>query len=226
MIKINLAARKGPAVAPGGTATGGTSGTGVTGSGTLAGLSLNNLRDLRFDAQTLGQLKELPLKRIGAIAATILIANYLSSSFQADELAKVTRELEKLRAAQKTLKAELDKTKGFEAIKVSLEADERTMRTKIDVIQKLLVDRQKPPKVLLGLSNIIPPDVWLSNFSLTATDVKLSGYAMTNLQVPEFQKNLSESADFKDVTLVSQTSTKDPSSQIDIVHFDLEAKRR
>lgn len=223
MIKINLAARKGPTLSAG-TGTG-TQGTGATGSGTLAGFSLNNLRDLRFDADTLGRLKELPLKRIGAIVATVMIANYLVSSFEADEIAKVNLELERLRTAQKGLKAELDKTKGFEAIKVSLENDERTMKTKIDVIQRLLVDRQKPPKVLLGLSNIIPPDVWLSSFNLTATDVKLQGFAMTNLQVPEFQKNLGESADFKDVTLINQSIYKDTTG-LDIVHFELEAKRR
>jgi Tfp pilus assembly protein PilN len=156
---------------------------------------------------------------------TVLIANYLSSSFQAEELSKLDGQLEKLVTQQKGLKAELEKTKGFEAIKKSLEADELTMRTKIEVINKLLQDRQKPPKVLLGLSNIIPADVWLSTFELDASEVKLSGYAMNNLQVPEFQKNLNESADFKDVTLLGQSSMKD-SSGMDVVKFDFQAKRR
>jgi Tfp pilus assembly protein PilN len=225
MIKINLAAKK-SASAGGGT---GATGTAAGGTGslsqTLAGFSVGNIRNIQFDANSLGQLKELPLKRIGVIVVTILVANYLSASFQADELSKLDKELDKLKTAQKSLKAELDKTKGFEAIKVSLENDERTMKTKIEVIQKLLVDRQKPPKVLLSLSNIIPPEMWLNSFTLTASDVKLTGYAMNNLQVPEFQKNLSESADFKDVNLVSQTAARDPDGS-EIVSFTLEAKRR
>jgi Tfp pilus assembly protein PilN len=225
MIKINLAARKGSVHA--GTAA--TSTEGATGSATLsqtlAGFSIGKIRDAAFDPSILGQLKELPLKRIGVIVITIMVANYLSSSYQADELSKLDRELEKLRTAQKGLKAELDKTKGFEAIKVSLENDERTMKTKIEVIQKLLTDRQKPPKLLLTLSNIIPPEMWLGSFQLTQTDVKLSGYAANNLQVPEFQKNLSESADFKDVTLVGQSTMKDAQGN-DIVRFEMEAKRR
>lgn len=225
MIKINLAAKKSASHGGGTAATGTAAGGTGTLSQTLAGFSIGKLRDVQFDAAALGQLKELPLKRIGVIVVTILVANYLSASFQADELSKVDKELDKLRTAQKALKAELDKTKGFEAIKISLENDERTMKQKIEVIQKLLVDRQKPPKVLLSLSNIIPPEMWLSSFTLNSTDVKLSGFAMNNLQVPEFQKNLSESADFKDVNLVDQSSSREADGT-EIVKFDLEAKRR
>ncbi len=98
------------------------------------------------------------------------------------------------------------------------------MKTKIDVINKLLSDRTKPPKVLLGLSSIIPAEVWLSVFSLNETDMRLSGFAYSQLLVPQFEKVLGESADFKDVRVNSQSSFVE--NGMDVVKFDLTAKRK
>jgi Tfp pilus assembly protein PilN len=222
MIKINLAARKGSAVA---TSAGQTdAGTGQNTASTSLQSQISRLKDLQFNAATLGELKDLPIKRLGGVILIIFVANYLSSSFQADELKKLDDQLEKIATQGRTLKAELDKTKGFDVIKKSLEADELTMKTKIEVINKLLSDRQKPPKVLLGLSSIIPAEVWLSNFNLTQDDMKLSGYALNQLLVPEFEKLLGESADFKDVRVNSQTAATE--GGMDVVRFDITAKRK
>jgi Tfp pilus assembly protein PilN len=218
MIRINLAKRKGAGVAVGAAEVEQRISKGFGALGELG-------QRFNIDISSLENFRDLPLKKPAAVVILAIVANYTLQSYQEEEIQKIEASIKKVAAEQVKLKGELDKTKGFEQIKKSLEGDELTIKTKIEVIQKLILDRQKPPKLLLALSNLIPNDVWLEDFKVSEGDLKLTGRALGLIQISDFMKNMSESADFTDVRLVATDTAKDGEG-IEVTHFDITAKRR
>jgi hypothetical protein len=213
MIKINLATRKAAVTA---TADGGkTSGTGFK-NFLNAGLKI----DARLDG-----FKELPIRKLAVAALACYAASWMLDSYKEDELNKVAAIIAKARDDQTKLKTELAKTRGYEQIKKDLDNDEKTLRTKIETIQKLLAGRQTPPKMMIALSGAIPQDVWLTGLKIGEQDVSFKGASLGFNQISDFMKNLNESAYFTDVRLQGSQKSKDESGA-EVAGFELEAKRR
>ena len=157
MIRINLASRKQSASVPGESRS------------SLGG----NKSEARLD-----DLKSLPLRQIGLMLVVAAGATYLLDDFKQAELKKVAEVAVKIRTEQARLKSELVKTKDYEENFKSLEADEATLRAKTEVIQKLLTDRQLPPKMMMPLATAIPQDVWLKSVDVKDQEVSSGGSAM------------------------------------------------
>jgi Tfp pilus assembly protein PilN len=175
--------------------------------------------------QQLEVLKELPLKRIGIIVITAYVANYVVAMTKDEELRKMDEGINKATVENGQLKQKLEKTKGFEDLKKALDNDEKTIRVKIDTVKKLIADRQLPPKMLQSVSNSIPSDVWLTNLKINEEGINFKGSAVGFGQVSDFMKNVSESAFFTDVKLISSSQTKDEVGQ-ESASFEVSAKRR
>lgn len=206
MIKINLATRKQSASVGGSDAK----------SSRVAGMKL----DARLDG-----IKELPWRKALAVVVLYLVASYGLDDFKLEELAKVNAVIDKLTAEQTRLKAELAKTKDFDELKKSLDADEVALRTKIDTIQKLIRDRQTPPKMLLSLSGSTPKDVWLTDFQAKDDEITLKGFSLGYNGISDFMKALNESVYFGDLKLVNTTTGRDETG-LEAATFDLSAKRK
>ena len=217
MIRVNLAKRKGSGVAGGGPDI-------EQKVNRIAGLGKMRL-DMGELEGALEKVREFPLKRIGAVALVAILSQFVLSSYEQQEIERIDGAIKKLKADQVQAKANLDKTKGFEQIKKSLDGDEMTIKTKIEVIQKLILDRQKPPKLMLALSSLMPSDVWLQSFSMTPTELKLQGRAVGLIQVSDFIKSLGESADFSEPKLVSSDVVRDETGA-EVSHFEILARRR
>jgi len=203
MIKINLASRK-QAVA-------------ADANAGKTGLLLGGMR--------LEELRELPIRRYVLALIVVFMANYLLDEYKQDELKKVGTVLTALRLEQTKIQTELGKTKGFEEIKKQLDADEFTMRTKIETIEKLIADRQTPSRVLVALSTAIPSEVWLSNFRVENSQVSFVGSSLGFNQISDFMKNLGESAYFTDLRLQNtQQATTERGAEVAV--FELQAKQR
>jgi len=207
MIKINLATRKQT--------------IGVrTNAGTLSGLTGG--MNFNFD------LKILRDRSLGKPIVYIVLSAALWfgwSWYQDQELSRIDVEIVQYETENKGLRAELDKSKGYEQVKKALDQDEETLRAKINVISKLVTGRQDPPKTLIGLATGIPTEVWIDTFTADEATMKIHGVALSFENVSDFMKNLGESAFFSDVRLVESRDTLLEGS-LHGVEFNLSARKK
>lgn len=214
MIKINLHQRK--------------AAVGV--SSDLAGASgglnafLAKFRGGASEAMGEGDKRALLLQAV--VFSVILAAVYWFVDEQKLKLlSEVDAEITQIDSKIALLTSELNKTNGYEQIKKNLEADERTIRTKISTIQELIRDRTTPPKILTTLSEAIPKDVWLREFVLKDRHFKLAGAASSMDVVSDFMKSLDDTIYFKSVVLKSSKQDALRGSRGPAA-FELEADRR
>jgi Tfp pilus assembly protein PilN len=122
------------------------------------------------------------------------------------------------------LQANLNKFKVYETTKKQLEKDEVSIKTKLETLRKLVLNRNSHVKVLLAISGIVPKDVWLTSLKIGQTDVSLKGESLGFSQVTDFLKNLSESALFSNLSL--DNTKKKTNGTSAIAEFDVKVKRR
>jgi Tfp pilus assembly protein PilN len=218
MIKINLAAKK-QAVAA----------TGVPAAGAKSPFSFD-LKNLDLQAIrgkfSLDLIRDPQTRKLLLVGLISVLAYFALDTYENDLVQKQEDILAQINVENVKLGAELAKTKGYEAIKLEIDADEKILKTKLDTIKSLINDRQVPPKLLLALSNDIPTETWLSQFSLTSKELKLNGSSVGYSEITDFMKMLNESEYLTDVKLVNSKQEKDPSNGINIATFELSAKRK
>ncbi len=210
MIKINLASKKQSSTVQGDQ---------VGGRLKIAGLGAM-MPGVDFD-----RIKELPIRKLITFIALGAAVDQLATSDKEKKMEVLNDAIQKIEAKKASLQADLAKTKGFEEIKKQLDADETTMRTKIDVIQKLLQDRAAPPKMMMALSNAIPNDVWLSSLEIDLENATFKGASLGGVNpISDFMKSLSQTQYFGDVR--PTTGKEKDADGTDVDGFELKAKRR
>lgn len=222
MIKVNLKSRKAAVGVSSGSATGNIKGLSSAG-GKFATMFA------RFGGQGGGGFADQSEIKALVILAVVYLtivggAWWYVDDQQAKALAEVATEMTEVDSKISLLDSELNKTKGYEQIKRSLEADEKTIRTKISTIQELILDRTTPPKILMTLSEAIPNNVWLREFALKDRKFKVSGLSDGMDVVSDFMKSLEETVYFKGVVLKS--SKQESKAGRLSAQFELEAERR
>jgi Tfp pilus assembly protein PilN len=208
MIKINLALRK--------------HAVGLAGREKGAGFDLRVLSG----GMNADMIKDPLVRKLGLVVVVAVMATYLLGGFKDDELKKADDVLTKVNEANAKLSVELTKAKGYENLKKQIDADETTLRTKLDTIKKLIADRTVPPKLMASLSAGIPSEVWLSEMSVDEKELKIKGYATGYAQITDFFKNLNENEFLTDVKLVDSKQTKDPVTGNDMASFELSARKK
>jgi Tfp pilus assembly protein PilN len=216
MIKINLASKKQAVTAQGAGAAPKRAGF------DFKKINLDTIRDnLSFEFLKDPQTRKLLLVVVVGIMCYVALDTY-----ETEQVKKQDDILVQINADNAKLSAELAKTKGYEAIKLEIDTDEKILKTKLDTIKTLIADRQVPPKLLLALSNDIPSETWLSEFTITDKELKLKGSSTGYGQITDFMKMLGESEYLTDVKLVNSRQEKDPSNGMDLASFELSAKRK
>jgi Tfp pilus assembly protein PilN len=217
MIKINLASKKQAVVAQG---------AGIA-APKRAGfdfkkIDLDTIRDnLSFEF-----LKDPQTRKLLLVVVVSIMCYFALDTYETEQVKKQDDILVQINADNLKLSAELAKTKGYEAIKLEIDTDEKILKTKLDTIKTLIAERQVPPKLLLALSNDIPSETWLSEFAIVDKDLRLKGSATGYGQITDFMKMLGESEYLTDVKLVNSKQEKDPSNGMDLASFELSAKRK
>lgn len=167
-----------------------------------------------------------PVAKILMGIALIYLVEDTLTGYRVDSLKGVEQQIAVVEKDRLAVLDKLQKIKGFEPIKKQLEDDERSVRTKLEVVTQLLENRNLPAKMLMQIAQVIPQEVWLTSLSLTSEKVVLGGGTPGHNEVSDFIKALSGTAYFADVTLKgiqeNTTASKDQKFQ----SFDLEAKRR
>jgi len=160
-----------------------------------------------------------------AIYAVILGGAYYAINQHKEKLlGEVTAQNSELQTTIGVLDSEIAKSDGYEQMKLGLENDEKTLKTKIETIQKLITDRSAPAKVLMALSQATPKQVWLTEFTLKDGAMDIKGASIDLDVISDFMKALEGSVYFKDITL---KGSKQGSLQTrENATFELEAKRR
>lgn len=128
------------------------------------------------------------------------------------------------------------------------------LRAREEAIAKLQGARTGPTAVLLELARIltpgrspsVPPEtldrlrrenplalfnpnwdarrLWLVTFVESQRKVKLSGYARDGDDVSEFARRMNVSVFFEDVRLLPASKTTEPTTKLELIKFELEAK--
>ncbi len=167
-------------------------------------------------------------KTMVAFALCYFVSDYLEG-VKIDELKKVDVEMAVVDKEKDAIIKKLAKIKGFEPLKKSLEDDEKALRLKLDVVQKLLEDRSGPAKMLMQITQSIPDEVWLTSLAVTEDNVKLGGATPGYNQVSDFIKALNSTSQFSDITLSGiqeGAASGDAATSQKVQNFDLNAKRR
>lgn len=205
MIKINLANKKSAA----------------TVVATSDGRTSTKLGKISMD-----ELREIPnLMPVILLAVCWYAVTYFLDDYKETEIRKLDVRIEELQGEQTQLRTRLAESKVLEQEQKQYEVDEKVIKTKIEVIQKLLQDRMLPPKMLLTLSHIIPVEVWLSDIQLDSTSLKIKGDALDFNPISEFMKNIKETAYFKDANLRSSQQGKEETG-LEVTKFEIHAERR
>lgn len=168
-----------------------------------------------------------PIVRV-VVAAGVCwyVGSYLDDA-KTEELHKMDLKIQEVEKQKNEVASKLAKIKGWEPIKKQLEDDEKSIRNKLDVVKRLLEDRDAPAKMLMQVAQAIPDEVWLTNLNVTEDAVKLTGQTPGYNQVSDFIKALNGTSQFSDIALngISEESTSANKEQV-IQSFDLNAKRR
>jgi Tfp pilus assembly protein PilN len=208
MIKVNLVKKR--AVA--------TSGAGGKVDDLKSKINLDALRSVgQGGGKTLAPL----FYKIGIPAIIALSANYLyDETIQGirDEQAK---ELAAVGEAKDKINKQLQKIKGFEAIKMELERNSMVIRAKMDTIENLIRGRDFTAKSMISLVQAMPKDAWIVEFSQMEKNYTIRGGAIEYTMVSDFMSRLGRTIYYKDVSL--RNSSSDPTQKR--VNFDLTARR-
>lgn len=222
MIKINLAKKR-------------------EGASGLSGFSIAQIREW---IQSLTARKEIPLpdvqvgedpskakfwKAFGkwAVCIGLLIGIDYWIGFEKNErLSKISTQLSALEIEKNQVQQRLLKVKGYETIKKQLEEDEKSIRTKVDVMAQLLTDRNIASKMLMHIAQAIPAEVWLTELKMDPKAVKVTGSTSGYNQVSDFIKNLTETADFNEISLSGIEESLSRTQDQRIQNFELSAARR
>lgn len=167
-------------------------------------------------------------RKMGTVLLIYLGVSYFAYDYlegiKVTKLAEAQVEVDALNKEIGDLDKEIGKRKTFESLKRQLEADEKSVRTKIEVVKKLLDERPTISKLLLALSQATPKDVWISSFQWQDTNITINGSSIGTVVVTDFMQNLEETIFFKELKMKKIGQVKDKG--LDIATFELEAKKK
>lgn len=172
-----------------------------------------------------GNFRDSPLRKLLLPVIVVIVANSLDTDQRTKELAKADAQLQVVSAEATTLRQSVAKTKSLETLKTQLEADEKEIRTKLEVIHKLIDDRANPPKMMLSLSNSLPAELWLSEINIGKTQVVFRGGSVGFNPISDFMKALGDNEFFKDVELKGSEQQQD-SKGLNLATFEVNAELR
>ncbi len=129
---------------------------------------------------------------VGAVVI-VFLGFYISRRMAIGNFNKETTRMENKLAK---LKREADLVRN-------LEAREKEMKNKLDIIKKLNLGRFLRVKMLDNLCSIVPDYMWITSFEEVSSTVKITGMTFSNLTVAKLIQDLAESEYFVNPELVS-----------------------
>ncbi len=148
-------------------------------------------------------LEDIPLRKIFLSIIACLMGGFILDDLKSSKIQNVDKEIVAKQEIFEKLKKSSKKTKSIDKIKKQMERDEFVIRTKIETIQKVILDRRQTAEMLISLSELIPKEVWLSRFNVGPKRIEINGRSKDFNFVSDFMKNLGESSYFAELSLDS-----------------------
>ncbi len=152
-------------------------------------INLLPVRAAQKKERLVNQLVILGLAVIVTFALCILI--WMSFSARIDT---VKAEVAAKQTEINSLKKDLAEIAGFEA-------SQKTLREKLDILDRLKADRSGPVRLLDELSRAIPEKVWILTFTEDKGMVSMTGGGMTEESIAGFMRTLGDSSLYENVEL-------------------------
>lgn len=185
------------------------------------GPKAGGLAGIKFNKEL---LSALPWGNIIVFIVVLYAAGYGVDEYKAKLIAEKDVIIDDLSSQKKKLEGKLNEQKNLEALKNTIEKDEQTIKGKLEVISRLMKDRDAPSKLLIELSRVIPAEVWLANFKVDDVTCVIGGSAIGFNQLSDFMRNLRTVPYFQDVTLNQSQAVAAKVGEV--TTFDLTIKRR
>ena len=180
----------------------------------------------KIDAEFIkGIFQEFPIRAMLVPVVVYLGASWFYEDYTKTELEKVAAEVERAEEGKRKVLSELAKTKGYEEIKKTIEADELLLRSKLELLKSILNGRERTPLMLRSIAEVRPKEIWLRTLDISATEVKLNGTSVDFNLIPHFMRLLESSTYFSGVDMKSYKADRDETG-IDITNFELIARLR
>ena len=183
-------------------------------------------KGFHFDPEALKAIfEDAQIRKLILVILVAVLGTYLINGYEDDQLARMDQRIAQANVDDAKVKAELAKTAGYDALKKQFDEDEELIKTKLSTIQKLISDRQVPPKILASLAGIIPKNVWVTEMSLNDDNIEIKGSSLGFDDITDFMKTLGDSEYLTDLKL--KDSQKEKTQQgLSVATFDIEAKRK
>lgn len=159
------------------------------------------------------------------LVVMVLIAGFFWSKFKQSQMASLMERRTELTTEVQKIDQEMRKYSGYEVTKKELEDNERLILRKIDTIETLIRERSNGVKLLIGLSEVTPKEVWLTSLNVNEKETfSLTGQGYGLGAVSQFMGTLESSVLFKQAILKSGTQRREDG--IEIANFALEVVRK
>ena len=188
--------------------------------------SLDSLKSMFSHSSTGGSSSgpsDFPLRKILTAIIIAAGANIFVDSEKQTAFKTIDMSLKKKQAESQVLDEELQKTSGYEQVKINLEQDRFTLASKIETIQKLLTGRQECSKILVALAKGLPDKAWLSFINLKADKISVEGNSLDFNLISDYMESLGQQIYFPNIML--KKSQKEQQDQIDVAKFEIESSR-
>jgi type IV pilus assembly protein PilN len=135
---------------------------------------------------------------VGLVVAVSVLALVVVHSVQAARTARANHRLAQVRE-------ELEAITGPYKELMRIQAQQKELQEKLNVITQLEARSGGPVKVMSDLSGAMPDKLWLTEFNEAAGTVKMSGFSVDEQTIADFLRRLGSSSYFTSVDLEETT---------------------
>lgn len=163
-----------------------------------------------------GEKKALPFLTILAIVtgATVLIMGIIFFILKTN-VSNLKDEYQKNQAQMVDLKKKIEESKRLEALN-------KAIQQKSDLIKMLKKNQSVPARLLDDISKLLPDGIWLTSVSFTNPQAVIEGIGFSNIDVVSLVDNLKKSPDYTDVYL--DESKQGNIEKVEVYNFKLHFK--
>jgi Tfp pilus assembly protein PilN len=126
----------------------------------------------------------------------LYVPEIFMNDYYDNQIASVEAEVNSLQREKRKINVQLKKVKEIENQVEVLNNQERELKQKIKVVEKIVAKRQNPFKILKYVAENTPRDVWVKEIKLVDNDFEMIGYTTSWKSMGDFFENLKNSIFF------------------------------
>ncbi len=165
------------------------------------------------------------VKLVFSIVMVYLVMETLDGA-KKTEVKNVQIQIDKSTAESMLLTNRLNELTGYQELKNKLDLDERSLKTKLETLVKLMQDRAVQPKLLLQLSQVLPDECWITEVKINEQQVVFQGLASSLETISDFVKNINGSNYLTDAQMKSANEEKSKTGELKLQKFEVTAVRK